>query len=181
MTARIPAWTHHGSCPTLRGAGYVTDRQEGRRAPHRLGPRARRDHRLRVPAGGRCRRGHRPGRPHVPVPPRRGHRDAHHPVRVWRRDADPPPPGTGRYAGLIVLSLPPVIRKGESFDVLVHQIHDRTVFITVSVPPGSSGRVRAAAAASEGDRRTPLTWREVLGTFQLTIPISGKEVLLRPE
>jgi hypothetical protein len=53
------------------------------------------------------------------------------------------------------------------------------VFVPASPPPGPSGRARAAA--SEGGRRTPLTWREVLGTFQLTIPISGKEVLLRPE
>lgn len=92
----------------------------------------------------------------------------------------PLPPGPGRYAGLIALSLPPVTRKGESFDVVVRQIHDRTVFVPASPPPGPSGRARAAAAP-EGGRRTPLTWREVLGTFQLTIPISGKEVLLRPE
>jgi hypothetical protein len=30
----------------------------------------------------------------------------------------PLPAGTGRYAGLIALTLPPVIRKGESFDVV---------------------------------------------------------------
>jgi hypothetical protein len=92
----------------------------------------------------------------------------------------PLPPGTGRYAGLIALSLPPATRKGDSFDVVVRQIHDRTVLIPASPPEGPSARAREAAS-SEGGRRMPLTWREVLGTFQLTIPISGKEALLRPE
>lgn len=92
----------------------------------------------------------------------------------------PIPPGTGRYAGLIALNLPPRLRKGESFDVVVRQIHDRTVFVPAPPVTASSRRGRAEAA-SEGGRRTPLTWREVLGTFQLTVPVSTREVLLRPE
>jgi hypothetical protein len=89
----------------------------------------------------------------------------------------PVPKGAGRYAGLIAVDLPAQIRKGESFDVVIRQIHDRTVFVPAPPPPGA----RRTQAASEGGRRTQLTWREVLGTFQLTIPVSSKEVLLLAE
>jgi Glycosyl hydrolases family 32 N-terminal domain len=114
------------------------------------------------------------------------HRLSAGPAHVIRCEAGsgtliPVPRGAGRYAGLIEVDLPSGIRKGDSFDIVIRQIHDRTVFVP-RTPPPRSGRRRADAASAEGfGRRTPLTWREVLGTFQLTIPVSTRERLLLPE
>jgi hypothetical protein len=91
----------------------------------------------------------------------------------------PVPKGAGRYAGLIAVDLPAQIRKGESFDIVIRQIHDRTVFVPAPPPPPPGAR--RAQAASERGRRRQLTWREVLGTFQLTTPVSSKEELLLAE
>jgi len=92
----------------------------------------------------------------------------------------PVPKGAGRYAGLLSLDLPSRIRRGESFDVVVRQIHDRTVFVKAH-EAASSVAIFAAASSQSTGGRTRLIWREVLGTFQLTIPISTKQDLLRPE
>ncbi len=78
----------------------------------------------------------------------------------------PVPRGEGRYAGLMSVELPPGIRRGEVYDIVVRQVTQAT----------AAAQHEPAAA-----KRGPLAWREVLGTFQFTIPISTREQLLYPE
>ena len=87
----------------------------------------------------------------------------------------PIPAGVGRYAGLLSVALPAGIRRGDVYDILVHQITEATV--RVEPPPPR------LTAASEAVKPEPslFSWRQVSGTFQVTITISAKEPLLLPE
>lgn len=69
--------------------------------------------------------------------------------------------------GMLTIDLPPTVRAGQAFTVVVRQVTGQ-----VARPPGV---VVLAAAAS-----VP-AWRRVLGSFQITIPVRHKEVLLVPE
>ena len=78
----------------------------------------------------------------------------------------PIPKGTGNLTGLLTIDLPPTVRVGQAFTIVVRQ--------------ATGGRVRPAveesavfAAASTG--------RRILGSFQITIPVRTKEVLLAPQ
>ena len=80
----------------------------------------------------------------------------------------PIPQGAGpNFVGLLSVNLPRGITKGQKFDVLVRQVtseqHDEIII-----------GVKREAASS-------FTWRRTLGVFQLTIPISVKQLLLGPE
>ena len=85
----------------------------------------------------------------------------------------PLPRGAGRYAGLVSVDLPAGIRRGDLYEVVVHQVADAGV---------AAGRLRqdGAEPGAVVPRPRPV-WREVVGTFELRIPISMKEPLLYPE
>jgi hypothetical protein len=85
----------------------------------------------------------------------------------------PIPKGVGAYAGLLAVNLPPGIHRGDSYDIVVHQITKATA-VPYTPPPISMPATTAGAAQ-------PFSWRATSGTFQVTIRISTKELLLYPE
>jgi hypothetical protein len=108
--------------------------------------------------------------------------------RLWAADAHtiqcdvtagptfiPIPPGVGaNFAGLFTVDLPPTVVAGQQFRIVVRR--------------GSTRRFQARAtktalvalAASE-ESQLSRNWRYGVGTFQVTIPVAHKDVLLAPE
>jgi len=83
----------------------------------------------------------------------------------------PIPPGVGsNFAGLLTIDLPATVTKGQAFKVITRQITNTFVM------PGPSIVAAPRKEAKEGT----IKWRRVVGTFQLTIPVSTKEALLKP-
>jgi hypothetical protein len=79
----------------------------------------------------------------------------------------PIPQGSGpNFAGLMTIDLPPTLVRGQTFKIIVRQV-------TTAVGSG-----RATIGLQKGQL---IHWRRVLGVFQLTIPVSTKELLLEPE
>ena len=82
------------------------------------------------------------------------------------------------YAGLLSLDLPPALRPGQRFNVVVRQVTN--AFTSLQTPPRlmetSSEKGRAARARAN-------QWRRVHGAFQLTMPVHGdrKALLLNEE
>jgi hypothetical protein len=76
----------------------------------------------------------------------------------------PIPPGAGSgIPGLISVDLPFGIRKGQVFNIVVRQV-------TGAIQPQKT------------DRATSLpTWRRILGSFQISIPVETKAEMLAPE
>jgi hypothetical protein len=89
----------------------------------------------------------------------------------------PIPVGTGvDFAGILSVDLPPRIRKGQIFSVVVRQVTDAFGKRTGRSPvPEKRGRKAAASV------RPDIRWRRTLGAFELAIPIRTKDVLLEPE
>ncbi len=76
------------------------------------------------------------------------------------------PGTTTTLPGLISVDLPLGIRKGQSFNVVVRQ---------VTSAARKSVDIRVAAVTD------PRIWRRILGSFQMTILVSTKDVMLAPE
>jgi len=90
----------------------------------------------------------------------------------------PLPTGSGiDFAGLLTINLPPNIRRGQVFNVVVRQVTDVFGSRKSSKPQGKE-RGRAAVSAAG---RSEIRWRRTVGAFELAIPIRTKEVLLEPE
>jgi len=88
----------------------------------------------------------------------------------------PLPPGSGdgtNFAGLMSIALPTGIRRGQLYQVVVRQLTNASALIDEPPPRGPE-----IAARSEGER---IRWRRVLGTFQINIPVSTKELMLETE
>jgi hypothetical protein len=86
----------------------------------------------------------------------------------------PLPPGSGNganFAGLMSIALPPGIKRGEVYTVVVRQVTNAS---NVTVTPQTS-------ALFISGKREVHHWRRVLGTFQINIPVSTKEALLEKE
>lgn len=111
----------------------------------------------------------------------------------------PIPPASGpSFAGLFTVDLPTTVTSGQEFDIIVRRVASRRVQIDVPNIPAAP-RIAAAAgekktkkgaeqeAAAEAllaDRaKGPAmrNWRYVVGTFQVKIPVTTSEVMLRPE
>jgi hypothetical protein len=86
----------------------------------------------------------------------------------------PIPTGKGQnFAGLLTVDLPPTVVKGQEFNIIVRRIttrRDRQHDVAVKV-----------AEDAVSDRKLMRNWRYVVGTFQVRIPVSTKEVVLFPE
>jgi hypothetical protein len=88
------------------------------------------------------------------------------------------------FAGLLTISLPKGIRKGEVYDVTIRQVTS-----TVGRAPASrvNRRIEGLAinastnTASVGKGVGEIRWRRTLGCFHLRIPVSTKHELLRSE
>jgi len=87
----------------------------------------------------------------------------------------PLPAGTGNganFAGLLSIALPPGIKKGELYTVIVRQLTNDSA--EPSPPPPK------LTSPVEGTRDL-IRWRKVRGAFQINIPVSTKELLLERE
>jgi Listeria-Bacteroides repeat domain (List_Bact_rpt) len=103
----------------------------------------------------------------------------------------PVPPGTGEnYAGLFTIDLPSTVVRGQEFDVVVRRIatHTRQEVIfrprsetTAREAPDGEAPDALQVAAPPAAAKPPTTWRYVVGTFQVKIPVSTKDALLAPE
>lgn len=88
----------------------------------------------------------------------------------------PIPPGDGaNHAGMMTIDLPPTVRKGQVFTIVVRQVTSAATGHRVGNE--MVARERASAAASTSAPRG----RHILGTFQLTIPVREKEEMLGTE
>jgi hypothetical protein len=87
----------------------------------------------------------------------------------------PLPSGLGdgvNFAGLMSIGLPAGIKRGQLYQVVVRQLTNAEAVVTKPPP------VPELAARSRGDR---IRWRSVLGTFQINIPVSTRELMLETE
>ena len=92
----------------------------------------------------------------------------------------PIPPGVGtNYAGLLTVDLPSSVRKGDVYRVLVRQIGDASG--PRVEPPPPIGSPDDAGEGELTEQRQLISWRKVQGSFQVTIPVRTKEVILEPE
>ena len=89
----------------------------------------------------------------------------------------PIPEGGGiNFAGMISVDLPPTVRDGQVFNIVVRQVtgairepQARVETLTHRLPPDTAST------------RPPMGARHILGTFQITIPVRAKEMLLERE
>ncbi|HKT09198.1 MAG TPA: hypothetical protein VJR24_14965 [Gemmatimonadaceae bacterium] len=91
----------------------------------------------------------------------------------------PIPPGTGpNLPGLLTVQLPPTVRKGQAFKAVVRQMTNAQAKRPAPPPVIGSGTGNGdTARAGNG----VIHWRRVVGSFQLSIPVRTKDVLLTPE
>ncbi|MGH6795900.1 MAG: sialidase family protein [Methylocella sp.] len=91
----------------------------------------------------------------------------------------PLPEGSGdgaNFAALMQISLPAGIRRGQLYQVVVRQLTN--AFGEAAAPPP---QLTAAGAHPSVVVPALLRWRKVLGTFQINIPVTTKELLLERE
>lgn len=103
----------------------------------------------------------------------------------------PIPTGTGdNFAGLFTLDLPTTVLTGQEFNIVVRRIATRetTPDIPVHSLPATvdlQGKKKASKqpppAAAAVAVSKPRSWRYVVGTFQVKIPVSDSETMLIPE
>jgi hypothetical protein len=85
--------------------------------------------------------------------------------------------------GLLTVDLPASVRKGQGFSVVVRQLTN-AVTRTVTPPPeigAGAGDADAGAADGASERLHAIRFRRVIGSFQISIPVSVKAQLLDPE
>ncbi len=89
----------------------------------------------------------------------------------------PIPEGTGpNIAGLLTVDLPATVKKGQAFKVIVRQTTNASGRQILPPPPIGSGTNEVQTPGAE---RIPLIfWRKVTGSFQVSIPVKTKEVML---
>jgi hypothetical protein len=117
-----------------------------------------------------------------------------------------PPGGTQSFAGLFIVDLPTTVVAGQEFNIVVRRISSRMAPPTVEInlqmisppPPDSSSVIKAAkgnfklakaggavtASALVMPTKTLVatkTWRYVVGTFQVKIPVVDGSTMLFPE
>ncbi len=111
----------------------------------------------------------------------------------------PIPSGTGEnFAGLFTVDLPTTVTSGQEFNIVVRRVATRRLKEeppTVSNQPRiAAGKAKKATVEAEIDaaalagvsygkenRPAMRNWRYVVGTFQVKIPVTTSEVMLRPE
>jgi hypothetical protein len=91
----------------------------------------------------------------------------------------PVPTSAGEnFAGLFTLDLPTTVVTGQEYNVVVRRVSRREVpIIQIDALPRSSRAARTSAGQADG----VVSWRYVVGTFQVKIPVSTAAVMLRPE
>jgi hypothetical protein len=88
--------------------------------------------------------------------------------------------GISNFAGVLSVALPDNMERGEIFNVSVRQITNafsqKGPVIFIAQPDGENGENEEPEEEIEEPG-----WRQVIGGFQLTIPVQAKAVLLLPE
>jgi hypothetical protein len=103
----------------------------------------------------------------------------------------PLPAADSNYAGLLTVEVTEGVERQAVSSVVVRQVRNVTAPLPVPPPPppelqssrrrASAAAVPAPATAATVGARALIQWREVIGSFQLTIPVSTKAVLLPAE
>jgi hypothetical protein len=88
----------------------------------------------------------------------------------------PIPRGNGLAAGLLTIDLPPGIRKGDSYAILVRQLTD-----ALGEPPPPPIQLQARPRSALVSVTDTILWRRVLGAFQFGINIHTRREILLPE
>jgi hypothetical protein len=83
--------------------------------------------------------------------------------------------GGANFAGLISVELPAGIHAGELYTVTVHQLTSATADLR-----RLQTQAVLAGGGKSGDPDT-ISWRTVLGTFQINVPVSTKQLMLTKE
>ena len=97
-----------------------------------------------------------------------------HTIEVLVQDVTYIPIPTGspiNHTGLITVDLPPGIKKGQKFEILMRQF----------TPTGRQVVTERQVFTEVGAVSKPLNWRRVVGTFQISIPVTTKELMLESE
>ena len=90
-----------------------------------------------------------------------------------------PTGGAENFAGLFTVDLPTTVSTGQEFNIVVRRIGKRSPSQKVDV--GVMGRQAETKVVEAAAPRRPRTWRYVVGTFQIKIPVSTGESMLLPE
>jgi hypothetical protein len=94
-------------------------------------------------------------------------------------------PGSGpNIPGLITVDLPSTVRRGQEFDIVVRRITTRRPqpeSRIAATPQRTASRGRARRAVAEQSVVGRKNWRYVVGSFQIRIPVTTREVMLFPE
>jgi hypothetical protein len=92
----------------------------------------------------------------------------------------PVPPGLGaNLPGLLTVNLPPTVHKGQAFKVIVRQATNAFGKRIRPPPPIGSGTEGGAKSLAEKD--SIVRWRRILGSYQISIPVRPKDMLLAQE
>ena len=90
----------------------------------------------------------------------------------------PLPPGAAfGLTGLLSVDLPDTVHKGEVYKIIVRQVTDTFA----RRPPVIRKINQELAAVSNAGSADLIRWRRVVGTYQITIPVRSKEVILVAE
>ena len=88
----------------------------------------------------------------------------------------PIPPGQSlNHAGLLTVDLPDGVQSGQLFNIVVRQVTHQGEMFSIALMVEGARDAHAEAA------QTPSNWRSILGTFQISIPVQTKDVMLEPE
>ena len=83
---------------------------------------------------------------------------------------------TARLAGLFTIDLPVGVSQGEEFVILVERLTTGQYQVEVTPPPPPAPQIAAVVNQPSGN----YTWRYVVGTFQVRIPVTTAAVMLAP-
>ncbi len=88
-----------------------------------------------------------------------------------------PQGGAANYAGLLSVDFPAGVKKGQTYTIVVRQVTNQTG--PPPPPPPPPIQIKAATRAVALSQQ--ILWRRIRGTFQITVPVSTKDVALVPE
>jgi hypothetical protein len=93
----------------------------------------------------------------------------------------PIPAGAGpaNFAGLLSVSLPDTVKKGQAYTVVVRQFTN--AFGKSTPPPPPPPKINVASNTDRAVNDQQIAWRRMMGAFQVVIPVKTKAVMLGPE
>jgi hypothetical protein len=92
----------------------------------------------------------------------------------------PIPEGSGLLAGLLTVDLPLGITRGDRYTLVIRQVTDASASPVTGRDQGAT-EVAATTATGLAVNGHRLSWRQVLGAFQVNLDIATKQQLLPPE